>query len=172
MEFWSRLQQPQLGQLLLGLLLATALLLVMVVVLIVKMSRLQKRWMSLMVGAEGRSIEHLLRDHIGERIRVEGRVEALEQRMDTAESKMRSAMRFSSVVHYDAFRDLGGQQSFSLAFFDEDGNGTVLSSLYGREDCRVYAKQLEAGKPMRTLTKEEQRAIEQAGNTRAAVRVR
>lgn len=140
MEFWSRLEQPLLGQLLMALLLACTILLVMVAVLSVKLARLQKQWGALMVGADGRNIEHLLRDHIGERLLVEGRVARIEQRMDGAETKLRSALRFTSIVHYDAFRDLGGQQSFSLALFDEDGNGAVVSSLYGREDCRVYAK--------------------------------
>jgi hypothetical protein len=55
--------------------------------------------------------------------------------------------------------DVGGQQSFALAIYDDRGDGTVLSSIIGRADCRVFAKPIAGGKSERALSNEEQQAI-------------
>jgi hypothetical protein len=65
-------------------------------------------------------------------------------------------------VKYDAFEDVGGNQSFALAVYDDRGDGALITSLSGRTDCRVYCKPLIAGKSERNLSQEEQRAIQEA----------
>ncbi|MFX8743303.1 DUF4446 family protein, partial [Acinetobacter baumannii] len=75
---------------------------------------------------------------------------------------MRQSKRFVGVVRYNAFDDVGADQSFSLALYDDEGNGAVLTSQIGREVCRVFGKQIHAGKSDYPLSAEEQRAIEAA----------
>lgn len=75
---------------------------------------------------------------------------------------MESAKRYLAVVRYDAFDDVGGEQSFAFAMYDERGDGAVITSQVGRADCRVYAKQLKRGEADRELSREERSAIEQA----------
>ena len=57
---------------------------------------------------------------------------------------------------------MGGKQSFALALLDCKGDGVVLSSLYGREESRVYAKPVKGGLSEYTLSKEEEAAVQQA----------
>ncbi len=66
------------------------------------------------------------------------------------------------LVRYRAFTDIGGDQSFSLALVDEQGNGVLLSALHGRDETRVYAKALTQWRSSHSLSAEEQQALAQA----------
>lgn len=64
---------------------------------------------------------------------------------------------------YNPFTDTGGDQSFSAAFLDENGNGIMISSLHSRENTRLYAKKVDGGKVQgQALSKEEQEVINEA----------
>ncbi len=65
----------------------------------------------------------------------------------------------AAVVRYDAFSDMGGEQSFSLALLDANGTGVVLSAINGRSDTRVYGKPVRNGVSDATLSPEEEQAI-------------
>jgi hypothetical protein len=66
------------------------------------------------------------------------------------------------LVRFDAFSDLNGAQSYSLAVLDEQGDGVVLTSITGRNESRSYAKQVVGGRVGPTMTSEERLAIERA----------
>lgn len=72
------------------------------------------------------------------------------------------AVRRVGLIRYDAFEDVGGRLSFSCALLDERGNGVVVTSINGRQDTRVYAKPITAGKSAYNLSVEEEEAIRQA----------
>jgi hypothetical protein len=64
---------------------------------------------------------------------------------------------------YNPFTDTGGDQSFSAAFLDENGDGIMISSLHSRENTRLYAKKVDKGKVVsQALSKEEQEVINEA----------
>jgi hypothetical protein len=67
-----------------------------------------------------------------------------------------------ALVRYDAFTDLSGRMSFSLALLDDRGDGVTISSLAGRSDTRVYAKSISAGKGEHELSPEELQAVQAA----------
>jgi len=66
------------------------------------------------------------------------------------------------MVRFNAFDDVGGEQSFALVLLDANGNGIALSSLYGRQDSRVYAKSIANGEGERPLSDEERSALNMA----------
>jgi hypothetical protein len=66
------------------------------------------------------------------------------------------------LVRFRAFQDTGGDQSFALALTDGEGNGIVLSALYGRGATRLYAKPVEGWLSPRPLGEEEEQALAQA----------
>jgi superfamily I DNA/RNA helicase len=76
------------------------------------------------------------------------------------------ALRHVALVRYDAFSDLTGRMSFSLAMLDDDGNGVTLSAIAGRNDTRVYAKGVADGKGEHELSPEEQQAVVAASERR------
>jgi hypothetical protein len=80
------------------------------------------------------------------------------------------ALRHVAVVRYDAFGDMGGRLSFTVALLDDASDGVVITSIHGRSESRSYAKGVKAGVSEQSLSPEEQQAIELAmrGATGAA----
>ena len=143
------------------------LIIALVVGLFVALRRLaaiRSRWSVLLNGASGDNLERMLLDHLRDRMQLADNLRSVEQRLTDQEEKMQDAKRYVGLVRYDAFEDVGGSQSFALAVYDDRGNGAILSSLVGRNDCRVYCKTLVAGVSERNLSQEEQRAINEAKN--------
>jgi hypothetical protein len=66
------------------------------------------------------------------------------------------------LVSFNAYHDTGGEYSFALALIDAAGDGVVLSGLYHRERCRVYAKPVARWASETELIDEEQQAIARA----------
>jgi hypothetical protein len=87
-------------------------------------------------------------------------LEALVERQgEVTEVGLRSSLRFQGMVRYDAYRDMGGQQSWSIALLDADQNGAVVTSLHARDHARVYLKEMAEGTPSQRLSPEEERAV-------------
>jgi hypothetical protein len=127
-----------------------------------------RRLRDLFKGASGASIEESLAKQIRVTEQFGTRLEKAEARLDGAENVIATAKRFVGLVRYDAFEDVGGSQSFALALYDDNGDGAVVTSMVGRTDCRVYAKEIRRGKSERELSSEEQAAIEAAVKPRSA----
>lgn len=70
-----------------------------------------------------------------------------------------AALRHLAVVRYDAFGDMGGHLSWSLALLDDGGNGVVLTSIHGRSEARTYAKNIAAWSSDQQLSPEEDEAV-------------
>ncbi len=96
----------------------------------------------------------------GERLAGERhRVDQVEESLNGLREDLAQSLRHIAVVRYDAFGDMGGRMSFSVAVIDDRGDGMVLSSIHARGESRTYAKGVVAGKSDVTLTPEEQQAL-------------
>ena len=83
----------------------------------------------------------------------------LDQRMETAEHRIDGAIAYRSLVRYDAYGEMSGRQSTSIALLDASRSGIVLSSIHHRDQARLYAKQVFAGRGELELSPEEDEAI-------------
>ena len=97
------------------------------------------------------------------------RIEQLESRLDALnalerelEASSHVALQKVGVVRFNPFQDTGGDQSFALALLDQGGTGIVISSLHGRAESRIFAKQVTNGRSKHALSDEEQQAIRAA----------
>ena len=89
-------------------------------------------------------------------------VHGLRQEVAALKAESADALRHLSVVRYDAFGDVGGHLSWSLAVLDDAGNGVVLTSIHGRSEARTYAKSVAGWTCEQQLSPEEDEAIEHA----------
>ena len=89
-------------------------------------------------------------------------LEATSQELSVFKQAMQKAVQKTAIVRFNPFGDIGGDQSFSLALLDENNDGVVLTSHYGREENRVYGKSIIKGKSEHVLSKEEEDAITKA----------
>jgi hypothetical protein len=108
-----------------------------------------------------------LRGHVDstqEQLRTEvagAREEALSALTDRTESES-GALRHVALVRYDAFTEMSGRMSFSLALLDDSGDGVTITAMTGRTDTRVYAKAIAAGEGEHELSPEERQAVASA----------
>lgn len=90
---------------------------------------------------------------------VEDAAERLHERMATAEGRLDGAVAYRALVRYDAYGEMSGHQSTSIALLDARCDGVVLSSIIHRDQARLYAKRVEDGAGELELSPEEQEAV-------------
>ena len=89
-------------------------------------------------------------------------VTGLRQEVAALRVETAGALRHLAVVRYDAFGDMGGHLSWSVALLDDSGDGVVLTSIHGRSDARTYAKSVSSWSSEQQLSPEEDEAIAHA----------
>lgn len=90
------------------------------------------------------------------------RTERLVARTEQIDAALAHTVQGMGLVRYRAFQDTGGDQSFSLALADGEGNGVVFSALFGRGATRVYAKPIQVWLSPKPLSEEEEAAVAEA----------
>ena len=78
---------------------------------------------------------------------------------DTVMAVQDGAIAYHGLVRYDAYNEMSGRQSTSIALLDARGSGVVVSSIHHRDQARFYAKQVVAGQGTLQLSPEEEEAI-------------
>lgn len=131
-------------------------------VLSVRLKRLHASYQVLIEGAEGKNMEELLLDYAERYRQLSERLASLEKAQAEAAVKSLKHIQRVGLIRFNAFDDVGSNQSFSVALLDAQNDGIVISSLYGRAESRLYAKPVTGGKSSYTLSEEEKQAIHQA----------
>lgn len=117
------------------------------------------RYRYLFKGNEDRDLESVLINLSEKSSLLSNNLSNLEERV--AGNQVREEMHLQNwaLIRFKAFQNTGSDQSFALALLDAVGDGIVLSSLFGREESRVYCKPIERGQSIYPLTDEEKEAI-------------
>lgn len=147
---------------LLGLAAFNLVLIIFIIILFVRMSKMKSR-MRKMLGTTGNiTIEDAL---IQNQIKLE-KVQELQSKFNqellTVAKRLETMKAKVAAIRYNAFHETGSDLSFSIAVVDERGNGYVLTGIHTRHDSQIYAKPLENGRSSYPLTPEEIDAINQA----------
>jgi uncharacterized protein DUF4446 len=90
---------------------------------------------------------------------VEDLAAGLQARLTAAEERLDGAITHHALVRYDAYNEMSGRQSTSIALLDARGSGVVVSSIHHRDQARLYAKQVVGGEGQLALSPEEEEAI-------------
>ena len=93
---------------------------------------------------------------------VEEVVAKLDQRVNHNDERIDGCLAYTALVRYDAYGEMSGHQSTSLALLDADHNGVVLSSIAHRDTARLYCKQVHGGRGEHQLSPEEEEAVRRA----------
>jgi hypothetical protein len=129
-----------------------------------KLSKMNKRYRKMMTGMEGANLEELLMAHIKDVRQAMEKVEETANHCRKIEDSLQFCVQKIGMVRFNAFEDTGSDLSFALALLDEQNNGVVISTIYGRNECRTYAKPVVNRQSQYFLTEEEKAALNQAGN--------
>jgi hypothetical protein len=90
---------------------------------------------------------------------VEGALAQVDERLAGASDRIDGCLAYRSLIRYDAYGEMSGRQSTSIALLDAQRTGLVLSSIHHRDQARLYAKQIREGQPELELSAEENEAI-------------
>lgn len=145
-----------------GLAAVTILLFIFYIVNIVQMSKLKKNYRIFMEGKDAKSLEETLvkrLDQVDELITAN---KTNQRNIQQLFNNMKFTFQKVGLVKYDAFNEMGGKLSFSLALLNETDDGFVLNAVHSREGCYTYIKEIVAGNSIIVLAEEEQEALNMA----------
>lgn len=147
------------GYIFIGIIILIFILMILVIIQIVNTSKLKKKYTKFMQGKDAKSLEldmiGLYEDNKFLKVSIE------KNKGDITElyKKFESAFQKIGLVKYDAFREMGGQLSFSLVLLNENNSGFILNSVHSTEGCYSYTKEITNGECNITLAEEEKQAL-------------
>jgi len=100
-------------------------------------------------------------DHLKE---LEENFKKISEELAALKKQSKFSIQKLGIVRFNPFREVGGDQSFSLALLDDNDTGAVLTSHYTRKENRIYGKPISRGQSPYPLSEEEQEAIRIAKN--------
>ena len=142
-----------------------AMILVLFILLFVQNHRNKKmmqRLSKFMKGKEAASLEDEIVELFEDNQYMRAATEENKKDIEDIYKKMSKCFRKVGIVKYDAFQQMGGQLSFSLALLDEKDNGFVLNSIHSVDGCYSYTKEIRHGECSLDLGEEERQALEEA----------
>ena len=126
------------------------------------LSYMKRRYNKMMAGVDGGNLEKLINNHVDEVNMVVKEQKELRQELERIDAILAKAITRIAVVRFDAFSDMANDLSYCVAMLDSNGNGIVISGIFGREDSRTYVKPIVDGVSTYKLTQEEEKALREA----------
>ena len=150
------------GYLILGLAVITLILFITVIICLIKMSQLYRRYDLFMRGKDAETLEDLLIKQIEDinLLKIEDKTN--KENIRSINRNIRASFQKLGLVRYNAFLGMGGNLSFAIALLDYTNSGFVLNSVHSREGCYMYLKRVDRGQTEVLLGSEEREALEQA----------
>lgn len=136
------------------------ILLILFIVQAVKLSKLSKKYKKFMGGKNAKSLEKDIMGLYEDNKFLKTSMEKNKKDIQTLYRKFEGTFQKVGIVKYDAFNQMGGQLSFSLALLDENDNGFILNSVHSTEGCYSYTKEIKGGLCDISLGDEEKKALD------------
>jgi len=131
---------------------------------------LQKKYNHMIKGSEKRNLSELFDEYFDRIDDLKKMKDDLQSEIDDAKSLAAAGLHHIGIVRYSAYPDVGGDLSFSVALLDGDYSGILITSIFGRDESRTYAKPIIRAESTYKLTSEEQEAIRRASLPRTFTR--
>ncbi|MBQ7065224.1 MAG: DUF4446 family protein [Lachnospiraceae bacterium] len=153
-----------------GILVIILILFIIVFVQMWKLNKLKKRYEKFMKGKEAESLEEEIVNLFEDITYLKETTNKNSKEISRIYKKHESAYQKIGIVKYDAFNQMGGKLSFSLALLNENDDGFILNSVHSSDGCYSYTKEITAGECEISLGEEEKNALEIAINGKPILR--
>ncbi|MBS6396469.1 MAG: DUF4446 family protein [Clostridiales bacterium] len=147
-----------------GLFVVTLVLIVLHIRTLCKMKQLYRGYDRFMRGKDMESMEDTIWKQFQRIEKLEASDEKKQRKIDEISENLMSVYQKTGLVKYDAFREMSGKLSYALALLDKNNNGIMVSSMYSREGCYSYIKEIIRGESYINLSEEEEEALKIAVN--------
>lgn len=148
-----------------ALLVLVLILIILMIVNVVQMRKLKKSYNVFMSGNGAKNLEDTLIKRLNQIDNLLASNAANEKNIKVLFQNMKFAYQKMGLIKYDAFHEMGGKLSFSLAMLDAGNNGFVMNAMHTREGCYTYIKEIVDGNSIIILSDEEQKALDMAMKT-------
>jgi len=138
------------------------ILLLLYIISRVKISRITRKYDRLVQGSTAHSLEGILFEHIDEIRTTKDQVVEMRKYCENLDDRLQFCLQRIGFIRYNAFNDMGSDLSFSIALLDDKLNGFVITSIYGRNESKTYAKPIVKGDSSYPLSVEEIQALDRA----------
>lgn len=150
--------------------LGTILLVIIVFVTVtflqnLKIKRLMTRYESFMNGKDAENLADAIEENFKQMNEIQKDYEATKSDIDETLQELKSTFHKMGIVKYDAFKEMGGNLSFTLCLLDDVNTGFILNTMHGRDSSYTYIKEIIKGEAYATLGEEEKEALEKAINS-------
>ena len=132
---------------------------VLLIIQICKVNKLKGRLDKFLLGKDGTSLEQDIVGLCEDNKFLKNSTEKNKKDIRNLYKRMETAYQKMGLVKYDAFNQMGGQLSFSLALLDENNNGFIINSVHSTEGCYSYTKEIKNGDCAISLGTEEAEAL-------------
>lgn len=140
------------------------ILLILVIVQMIQIGSLKKKYKKFMGGKDVKSLEKKLEKIVEDNKYILDISDENRKNIRTINKEKELCFNKVGIVKYDAFKQMGGMLSFSIALLNEKDNGFILNSVHSSEGCYSYIKEIKAGICEIELSNEEKEALSQAMN--------
>ena len=147
---------------LLGLAGFVVILLIILLVNAVQIHKLKKKYKMFMDGKNAKTLEESIMSRMDQMDYLISSNKKNENDIQTIYKNMKSTFQKVGLVKYDAFQEMGGKLSFSLALLNETNDGVIINAMHSREGCYTYIKEIIDGNSVITLADEEKEALDMA----------
>lgn len=137
-------------------------IIILLIVFLNKLNKLNKKLEIFCSGSDAQSLEDEIRTIMEDHEFVKTTLDKNKRDLKTINRRMQHVFQKIGLVKYDAFKQMGGQLSFSLALLDEKNNGFIINSVHSTEGCYSYTKEIKKGESALALGKEEEEALAMA----------
>ena len=158
------LKDPDISYILIGLLVLIVVCIVWIAVLSSKHKKLVQKYEIFMSGKKVSNMEETILNLIEDTRKVKEKTDSNRKEIQLLFRKNAYAFQKFGLVKYDAFHEMGGKLSFSLALLNEKDDGFIFNSIHSSNGCYSYTKGVYGGKSDVELGEEEQQALEDALN--------
>ena len=147
---------------LLGLAGVVLLLLVFLLINVIQMHNLKKKYKMFMDGKNAKTLEESIMSRMDQIDYLISSNQNNERGIKEIQKNMKSAFQKVGLIKYDAFQEMGGKLSFSLALLNEVNDGFIINAMHSREGCYTYIKEIIDGNSIIALAEEEKEALRMA----------
>ncbi|MEY8238180.1 DUF4446 family protein [Lachnospiraceae bacterium 66-29] len=144
----------------------TILSFILLLVNMAKTKKIRKKYEAFMQGKNAESLEETLVKRIQQ---VEELLESESRNRENIQEisdALNCTFQKIGMVKYDAFHEMGGKLSFSLALLDRKNDGFIINAMHSREGCYTYIKEILDGNSIIVLADEEKEALDIAMGTK------
>ena len=126
------------------------------------MAKLKKSYRAFMDGKDGHSLEDILLKRFQQMEDVLSSEEENKAKIQMVLDHLDHTYQKVGLVKYNAFNEMGGKLSFSLALLNRKNDGFILNAMHSREGCFTYIKEIIDGNSIIMLADEEKEALDMA----------